>query len=933
MKKAADKAWHEASPTQVLDWLGVARDNGLKSDEASRRQAEFGLNKVSTRYGDPLWLKFLQQFNQPLVYILIAASVFTAWLGEWVDTSVILGVVVLNAIIGFIQESKAERAIESLSRMVVTEALVRRDGKNQRVGSEQLVPGDIVILQAGDRVPADLRLLSLRGLQIDESALTGESAPVAKHPDPLKLDTLLADRKNLAFAGTLVTGGHGEGVVWGTGDRTETGRIAWLIREAVDLQTPLTRKIAHFSRLLLWIILGLAAATFAIGVLRGESVTEMFMAAIALAVGAIPEGLPAAVTIVLAIGVARMAKRRVIIRKLPAVETLGSTTVICSDKTGTLTENQMTVQQIWAGGKSYHLTGTGYDGAGAVRQIDGNVLAVNQPALAECLRAGALCSDAQLLTEHGRTRVHGDPTEAALIVSASKGKLAQQDLLGAYPRIDVIPFESERMFRATLHVLPGGAGSVVYKVGAVERIVETCSDALDANGELTEVNEEEVTRIVEDMGSHGLRVLAFSRREFPDGKTELKHGDVNTGFTFLGVQGMIDPPRKEAVEAVRKCQHAGVSVKMITGDHLVTARAIAGQIGLKSQDGDGDLIALSGRELEKTSDSDLPQVAEDTAVFARVAPEQKLRLVRALQSRGHIVAMTGDGVNDAPALKQANIGIAMGISGTDVAKGAADMVLTDDNFASIEAAVEEGRGVFDNLTKFIVWTLPTNVGEGLILLVAIVIGTALPVLPVQLLWVNMVTSILLGLTLVFEPKEGGLMQRPPRDPTEPLLTFALMTRTALVCLLMLAGAFWLFYWELNLEGHDTAAARTAVINIVVFVEIAYLFNCRSLVRPIASTGFLSNRLLLLGVLLMAAAQLLFTYAPAMNRLFHSAPIDAGAWARIMVVSVVVLVVVELEKYIRSRLRVHRHRAGACLQRRAKGQSLHIYTFSDSQIES
>jgi cation-transporting ATPase F len=900
MKDKNDKPWHQLSVEDVVGILGVELSSGLSAEEVLRRQKEFGPNRATARRGTPAWLKFLQQFNQPLVYILLLAVGVTAFLGEWVDSSVIFGVVFINAIVGFLQEAKAEKAIEALAKMVATETTVRRDGRKLRLHSEQLVPGDVVLLQAGDRVPADLRLCQVRNLHADESALTGESLPVAKQADALALDTILADRKNLAYTGTLITSGQAEGVVWAIGDQTETGRIAGLIASAVELSTPLTKKIAHFSKLLLWVILGLAAATFAIGVARGEKPAEMFMAAVALAVGAIPEGLPAAVTIVLAIGVSRMAKRQAIIRKLPAVETLGSTTVICSDKTGTLTENQMTVREIFAGGKLYEVTGTGYEPRGELR-VDGTVVKLPEhPALAECLRAGVLCNESQLVREDGRLKVQGDPTEAALIVAAEKGGLLHADTQLAAPRVDMIPFESEHMFRATLH--DADQGRVIYMVGALERLLDRCSDGLgDRNAPVT-LDKPAVYRTAETMAARGLRVLALVRRHVDAQHAKLESAQVAEGFTFLGLQGMIDPPRPAAIAAVRVCQQAGIAVKMITGDHLLTARAIASQIGLQGREEHGQLAALSGRELEKISDDELPEVAERTAVFARVAPEQKLRLVKALQAHGQVVAMTGDGVNDAPALKQADIGVAMGISGTDVAKGAAAMILTDDNFASIEAAVEEGRSVFENLTKFIAWTLPTNVGEAMVLLVAIVLGTTLPALPVQLLWVNMMTAIFLGLMLVFEPKERDLMSRPPRDPKRPLLTFTLIMRTGLVSLILILGAFWLFFWELRTEGSSEAAARTAVINVIVLVEIAYLFSCRSLNHSLFAIGLFTNWWVIGGSLAMLGAQLLFTYAPVMNKLFHTAPIAGGSWLRIVGVAAVAFVVVELEKWIRFRHR-------------------------------
>jgi Ca2+-transporting ATPase len=886
MKQALDDfRWHQVHTDEIAQLLGVDLKTGLPADEVQRRQEQYGLNRLTTRRRKSALKRFLLQFHQPLLYILLAATGITLYLGEYVDASVIFGVVFINAVVGYLQETKAEKAIEALAKMVVTEATVRRDGRKQRLPAEQLVPGDVVLLQSGDKVPADMRLFQVRNLQVDESALTGESVPVEKHADPLAVDTILADRKNQAFAGTLVTYGQAEGAVWATADRTELGRIATLVSEAVELSTPLTRKIAQFSKVLLVAILGLAAVQCGIGVWRGESLVAMFMAAVALAVAAIPEGLPAAVTITLAIGVSRMARRRAIIRKLPAVETLGSTTVICSDKTGTLTQNQMTVQEIYAGGHRYEVTGSGYEARGEIRREGHAAVGLEQ-----CLTAGLLCNDSELVGEAGHVKVQGDPTEAALIVAARKGGLTEAELQARHPRLDVVPFESEHQYMATLH--PG----VIYMKGAVERLLERCATALDEHGAEIPFDKEQARRVAEEMAAKGLRVLAFARRNAPPDQHRVHHKDVAGGLTFLGLQGMIDPPRPEAIAAVEKCRTAGIGVKMITGDHALTASAIARQMGLAGT----NLVAVTGQELERLSDEDLPEVAERAAVFARVAPEQKLRLVRALQARGQIVAMTGDGVNDAPALKQADIGVAMGITGTDVAKGASDMVLTDDNFASIEGAVEEGRNVFDNLTKFIVWTLPTNFGEGLVILAAIFMGVVLPVLPVQLLYINMATALLLGLFLVFEPKENDLMQRPPRDPRQPILTGPLLVRIVLVSLMMLGGAFGLFLWEQQ-RGASLSEARTTAVNVVVFVELFYLFNCRSLTRSTFSLGVFSNRPLIAGVVVMIAAQLLITYVPVMNRLFHTAPLPWDVWVRILAVGVVAYAVVGLEKWIRLRL--------------------------------
>jgi len=783
-------AWHSITAEEAAHTLGVTVATGLSKAEVKRRQAESGPNKVSARRGTPAWLKFLQQFHQPLVYVMLVAVGVTSFLGEWVDAGVIGAIVVVNAIVGFLQETKAETAIEALAKMVVTEATVRREGKKERVPSESLVPGEVVLLQSGDRVPADMRLIEIRSLQVDESALTGESLPVAKQLDVLPEGTELADRTNLAFAGTFITSGQAEGVVCLIGDQTETGRIAGLIAGAVEMSTPLTKQIARFSQMVLWVILGLAALTFAVGVMRGEKPANMFMAAVALAVGAIPEGLPAAVTIVLAIGVSRMARRQAIIRKLPAVETLGSTTVICSDKTGTLTENQMTVREVFAGGRLFTVTGSGYEPKGELL-LDGTAVKPEEhAALAECLRAGLLCNDSQIVLKEGRHAVQGDPTEAALIVAAEKMGLKHTATHRESPRVDMIPFESENMFRATLH--EDEDERVIYQVGALERLLERCTDVLGDDCQTTPLDKAAVLRSADAMASHGLRVLAMVRRQVDKAHDNLEIEHVAKDLTFLGLQGMIDPPRAAAVASVANFAQAGIAVKMITGDHLITARAIATQIGLKGVE------ALTGSDLEKIADAELPEIAERTTVFARVAPEQKLRLVKALQARGHIVAMTGDGVNDAPALKQADIGVAMGISGTDVAKGAAAMILTDDNFASIEAAVEEGRGVYDNLTKFIVWIIPTNLGESLMLLCAIMLGLPLPLVPLQLLWINL-TDTVLGLSLAFEPKEGDVMNRPPRPTQQPLLPWPLILRSGLVSSIMLAVGLGVFLWELRME--------------------------------------------------------------------------------------------------------------------------------------
>ncbi len=938
-RATVSRAWHAVAAEQAADDLGVDVRRGLASAEASARLAQFGPNVITVRRGQAWWQRALLQFHAPLVYILIVAGVVTLALGEGVDSTVIFAVVLVNAVIGYVEETRAVKAIGALARSLRVEATVLRDGQRRRIEAAQLVIGDIVFLEPGDRVGADLRLVRVHDLHADESMLTGESAPVAKRIEPLDEETVLADRRNLAYAGSLITRGTGEGIVVATADATEVGRISALISSAEDLATPLTRKIASFSRLLLWIILSIAGLTFAVGLWRGYGAVEVFKASVALAVGAIPEGLPAAVTIMLAVGVSRMARRRAIIRRLPAVEALGSTTVICTDKTGTLTQNQMTVHAAWvlraggagaSAGVEYEFTGAGYDPAGEVR-VRGSASPApteEHPVLMEMLRCGCLCNDAALIAEEGggeRWEIRGDPTEAALIVASRKAGLAQESLAESWPRLDAIPFESDRQYMATLHQpIPtpandGGSGhreaepgAVIYVKGSVERVLSMCRQALDSQGRITGLEREAVAAAAADLAARGLRILAFARCEAPPGIEEITRpmveqgvGLAGGGLVFLGVLGMLDPPRPEAAEAIAACRRAGILVKMITGDHALTAAAIARMIGLadpsESADAPGERDrcsgVLTGADLAAISDEDLPAHAIDTAVFARMTPEQKIRLVRALQSRGHIVAMTGDGVNDAPALRQADIGVAMGRSGTEAARDAADMVLADDNFASIRAAVEEGRTVFTNLTKFIIWTLPTNGGEALVILSSILFGWALPILPVHALYVNMATAILLGMPLIFEASEPDVMDRPPRDPSRPLLTFEIFMRSGLVSLLLCAGAMGVFYWELG-RGLTEAAARTAAVSVIVVGETFYLFSSRALLGPAWAVPLLSNLWLWAGIGAMLAVQFAFAHWPIVNRVFHSAPLDGSAWCRVFIAGAAVLLVVEIEKALR-----------------------------------
>ena len=900
MQAKMEHHWHHLPAEEVLDLLDSNSVSGLDQFNVESRQQEFGPNSLTPAKGQSPLIRFLLQFHQPLVYILIAATLVTILIGEWLDSIVISLVVIINSIIGYIQENKSIKAIEALKNEMSLHAKVLRSGKKQLISASELVPGDIVFLRSGDKVPADMRLLKTRELRIDESALTGESISVFKHSESLEHNVLLADRTNIAYSTTLVTSGTGTGVVTGTGDETEIGHISKMIASADILQTPLTQKITRFSQLLLYVILSMAFLTFMFGLFRGESWQQMFLASVALSVGAIPEGLPAAVTITLAIGVSRMARRNAIIRKLPAVETLGSTTVICSDKTGTLTQNQMTVVKVFVDDVCYQVSGTGYNPEGHYSLHDKEINPQENIALMNLLKAGMLCNDARLFKSDDGWNINGDPTEAALLVSAAKAGLPIEVQESDYTLLDTIPFESQHQFMAVLFEDIEQNNCKVFIKGSVEAILTRCSHFLNHKGSLNSLIPEQIEEQVIQLTTAGLRTLAFAQLDLPVKQSNITHEDIIHGLTFLGLQGMIDPPREEAIQAVHMCQKAGIKVKMITGDHHGTAVSIARQMKLNQQElvQKQDPSVITGKELDLYSDEDLSRIAEQTTVFARVAPAQKLRLVEALQLKGHVVAMTGDGVNDAPALRRANIGIAMGITGTEVSKEAADMILTDDNFSSIQAAVEEGRGIFDNLIKFITWTLPTNLGEGLVIMAAIVMGMTLPVLPVQILWVNMTTAIFLGLMLAFEPKEKDLMTRMPRSTKDPILSGELIFRIIMVGILLLIGASGLFQYELN-HGASIEQARTVAVNVFVFGELFYLFNCRSLTHSMFTLGVFSNYWLIVGVLIMTGLQILYTYSTVMNQLFHSAGLDIHAWQRIIAVSLIIYVIVGVEKWIRN----------------------------------
>ncbi|MCU0783512.1 MAG: cation-transporting P-type ATPase [Verrucomicrobia bacterium] len=900
MQTLFNRHWHHLPTEEVTQLLNTHVEKGLDLFEVKHRHDRFGANQLTPRKGQSPWMRFLLQFHNPLIYILLAAGGVKLAMGGFVDAAVILSVVLINAVIGYLQEAKAERAIEALSQSLVMETTVLRGGKTLRIPSPELVPGDVVLLASGDKVPADLRLVASRDLQIAEAALTGESTSVEKNADlQLAAETSLADRANMAYASTLVTYGQGRGVVTSTGDHTEIGRISEMISAAQSLETPLTHKIKAFGNKLLILILGLAGLVVTVGLWRGESLDAILSSAIALAVGAIPEGVPVAVTVTLAIGVSRMARRRAIIRKLPAVETLGSTTVICSDKTGTLTQNQMTVRQVVVGDEVYEVGGNGYEPSGNLT-LDGQRLTPGDaPGLSECLLAGLVCNDSALVQKEGRWDAQGDPTEVALIVAAHKAGLEGDAVKTRLPRVDAIPFESQHQFMATLHADSNTGRKLVYLKGAVEVVLDRCNVAFNTRRQPIKLDRERVLKHVGDLAATGLRVLAFARAELPADTQRISAHSLPHQFTFLGLQGMIDPPRPEAVESVAACHLAGIQVKMITGDHAGTAVAIGRQLGLVPEaTASPHPLALTGKELATLSDEQLIDAAANVSVFARVTPEQKLRLVEALQARGHVVAMTGDGVNDGPAIKQADIGVAMGITGTEVAKEASDMVLTDDNFASIAAAVEEGRNVFDNLTKIITWALPSNLGQGLVILAASLAGATLPILPLQVLWINMTTGGVLGLFLALEPKERDLMQRPPRAPGAPILTGRMLAQVVLAGLLILIAAFGLFQWELR-RGAGVDAARTVALNTVAVIQALYLVNCRSLRHSILSIGLFRNGWLWLGIAGVLLLQAAITYLPFLNSIFQTAPIGWDEWLRILAAGLVGLGVVEAHKWLSS----------------------------------
>lgn len=911
--------WHTLSADAVLAELG-STEEGLGSEEADRRLVKHGPNVLEAKGGVSVLALLWAQVNSPLIWVLVGSAV-VAILVDPIDGLknglVILAVVIVNTIIGFAQEYKASKAIESLSAMVPEFAIVQRAGNRTQLAVSALVPGDIVFLQSGDKVPADLRLVRLRTLQIEEAALTGESVPVEKSTATASEAAALGDRKNMAFSGSLVTYGSGVGVVTSTGNATELGRINTMLSEATEIETPLGVALARIGVVLTVGIAAISALMLLVGTARAvveggtdviTGLRESAIFAITLAVGAIPEGLPAIVTIALAIGVQRMAARRAVVRKLPSVETLGSTTVICSDKTGTLTRNEMTVRALYTkSSRVLRIEGVGYEPVGRLLLEDEVVATVPEDAR-ELLRAGILCCDATLERTDERWQITGDPTEGALVTVAEKAGIRVGEARVEFSRLDAIPFESANQFMATLHDWGGAGGNVILK-GAPEVVLRRCADA----------DRDAVMLRVDEFAKEGMRVLAFAEKRLD--RAELTLDDCEDGFSFMGLQAMIDPPRTEAIDAIRVCHGAGITVKMITGDHRGTAQAIGEQLGIAEP----GKRAVTGSELDDLDGAGIRAVVGTHNVFARMAPEHKLRVVRALQEEGHITAMTGDGVNDAPALKQSNIGVAMGITGTSVSKEAADLVLTDDNFASIAAAVEEGRRVYDNLIKSLAFVLPTNLGLALILIYAVgffplvdkavdgvmVKDLLLPMLPTQLLWINLVAAVALALPLAFEAKEPDVMSRPPRDPSEPVLNRFVVIRTLVAAILMTVGSVGLFLWNYGREMSDratnglseaqiTGEAQTMAVTTVIAFQIFYMLNCRSLKDSVFRIGVFSNKTVFLGIGTVLGLHVAFVYAPPMQSIFSTYPLSAEQLLYSALAGAIILPVISIEKFARNR---------------------------------
>lgn len=881
--------WYQFDEREVFQKLETS-EQGLPDSKVEKRLEEYGPNKLPEGEGISKFKIILHQFTSPLIYILLVAGIVTTLLGEYIDTGVIVAVLILNAVIGYFQEYKAETSVRALKNMMVPKARVVRGGKEKEISSEEIVPGDIVLLASGGKVPADLRLFKATELRIEEAALTGESVPVDKKVKPIEEENLTpGDQTNMCFMGTIVVNGRGRGIVVETGIKTILGQIAREVGELSVTQTPLQQKIVKFAHFIGFLVLGSAAAISILGFFLGMTIAEIFKIAVAASVAAVPEGLPIVVTITMAIGISRMAKRNAIIRKLPAVETLGSTTVICSDKTGTLTKNEMTVKAIYDGRHSYEVTGSGYDPKGEIlhdwETCDPSVL----EGLCGVARIGMLCNESDLYEENGQFKVDGDPTEGALIVSAMKVGLVTEEEKKRFPQISILPFESDRGFMASLHQLDGR--KMIFVKGAPERVVEMCSQTSPGNP----FDQRKALETAEHFARDGMRVLAMAYKESWDDLSELTHEHLEGNLIFAGMQGMIDPPRPEAIEAVKGCREAGIRVAMITGDHAVTASAIGEMFGISRERSE----VLTGRELETMSDEDLFGRVKDVSVYARVSPKHKLRIVQQIMKQGEVVAVTGDGVNDAPALKAAHIGVAMGKTGTDVAREAADMVITDDNFASIFHAVEEGRVVFDNIRKVTLFLIPTGFAAIVSILIAMVLDIPIPYVAAQLLWINLVTNGLQDVALAFEPGEKDVIKRKPRSLKEGIMSKLMYERSILVGLIISAGVIFNFVSALD-DGASLERARTIAVTTMVLFQFFQAWNSRSELQSVFTISPFSNPFLFYSMVAAFLAQIAVVYVPALQWIFRTESLALGEWTRILLVSLTVVVAVEVDKAIRRR---------------------------------
>lgn len=890
--KHTDNNWHEISADAVLDRLDTSPD-GLAETEVAERLKTHGFNRLPEPRTRSSFHRFILHFHNILIYVLLGSAVITMLLGHVIDTIAILAVVLANAAIGYIQEGKAEKAMTAIRRMLALRASVMRDARRTSVEGHMLVPGDVVLLEAGDKVPADVRLLEAHGLQIQEAILTGESVPAEKHTKAVAAGAMLGDRTCSAFNGTLVTSGFGKAVVVATGANTEIGRISSMISTVEVLTTPLVRQMDGFARWLTILILIVAATLLTFGYFVGHlAFNELFMVVVGLSVAAIPEGLPAVLTITLAVGVQAMARRNAIVRRLPAIETLGSVSVICTDKTGTLTRNEMMVASVVTHEHVFAVEGDGYEPEGIIRLQGAAVDGDGHDGLQELSRAAALCNDAALRHHEGAWLVEGDPMEGALLALATKAGLDVAQETAMWRRTDAIPFDAKHRFMATLNHDSKGSARIAVK-GAPEQILLMCKRQRTGDDKSELLDQAYWDEKSRKIAAQGQRVLAIAVKPASAGKTSLDVASVQDGLVLVGLVGLIDPPRPEAIEAVKECGGAGIQIKMITGDHPGTATAIARQVGLHNPDS-----VLTGADLDLMDDAALTGAALQANVFARTNPEHKLRLVMALQAHGMTVAMTGDGVNDAPALRRADTGIAMGKKGSEAAKEAADLVLADDNFASIVAAVREGRTVYDNIQKVISWTLPTNAGETLVIIVALLFSMTLPITPLQILWINLITASTLGIVLAFEPTEANTMQRMPRPRSEPLLNSALAWHIVLVSVLFLCGVFGIYAYAID-RGYSVELARTMVMNTLVVMEIFHLFFVRNIYgTSLTWKGLRGTRIVWTTIIGVTVLQFAITYIAPLQKVFSTEAVSLFDGMLIVAVGVILFAIVESEKQIR-----------------------------------